>query len=521
MSRMRKCGKAKYLKSLVLALAVAVVSCYPWQSAWSQDESVGGLSDPAGEAQIPGGVGEEAEAGSGIVGAIGGGITGGIPELFTRRLLFRFSLGESYGTGISDVNRTNAEDFHTTATGSVSYNWRGKRSTYGFNYAASARRFNRLRGLGSAVNHGFGVNQTVQLGPRTTWGFSHRFSLTPDFSNELLGDDILQELFFGSPLPRFGIVDPLANPNNLPTTIDSISSLDPLPDFGTPLPTFIGPPQGSIPLYSFRTTNSSHAQLSHALSARTSLSFGANYNWLRYKNDDFPGSDHIGVSASLGRMLTERTSLGFGYFGGRFEQPGGVELTWLHGARVSLSRQLAPGLQVSIGYGPMWIRSSGQEAVPLSPVLANLLGTPTLFRDFSRSSLTLGWSGDISLSKQWQGTNFNLGYSRAISNRNALSRVSESKGASISLGKQIGRGVANVSGSASYIRHAFIALQNVGRFDSASGTIRLSRRISSGMDLSLFAGYTRLLTSTRQTVYGGRAHYGIRFVFHFPRVTAQ
>jgi hypothetical protein len=514
---MGKCCKPKYL----LMLAVVAAACFPWQPSWSQEEGVANPSDPFGVGQPTTDPTAGVETCSGFGDAITDSITTGIPDLFTRRLLFRLSVGEGYNTGISDPSRTNVEDFHTTASASASYNWRGERSTYGFNYAASARRFNRIRGLGSAVNHAFGVRQTLQLGPRTAWGLSHRFSLTPDFSDVLLGDEILQELSFGSPLPRFGAVDPLINPNNLPTTIDSIPPLDPLPDLGTPLPAFVGPPQGSIPLYSFRTSNSSQAQLSHALSARTSLSFGASYNWMRYRDDDFPGSDHIGVSASVGRMLTQKTSLGFGYFGGRLEQPGGGELTWLHGARVSLSRQLAPGLQASIGYGPVWIRSSGQEEVPLSPVLANLLGTPTLFRDSSRSFLTLGWNGAISLSKRWEQTSIGIGYSRGISSRNALSSVSKSNAASVSLGRRIGQGIANISASASYIRSEFITLQNVGRFDHASGTISLSRQIASGMDFSIFARYSRLLTSAHEAVYAGRAHYGINFVFHFPRVRAQ
>jgi len=524
MGRTQNCKNLSSLGRLVLLGSLATAaSLNLGRAAWAQSAPVSAPSSSPASGSAPqatGGVGAPAEdSGSGI-GAIAGGVTNGFPDLFRRRMLFRFSLGEYYSTGVSDQYRTNASDFSTTASASLSYNWQRRRSDYGFSYTASAHRYGRLQSVGAAVRHNLGVTQTLQLGPRTTWGFSHHFSLTPDYGDDLLRDTVVEQFSFVNPLPRFGTVDPLANPNNLPTSLSSIPVLNPLPDLGSPSPTFVGPPEASVPFRSFRTTNSSNAQLSHALTARTNLSLGAGYSRLRYRDRDYFGRDHVGFSASLGRMLTARTSLNFGYFGGRLEQPGGFDLTWSHGGRISLSHQLSPSVQLSIGWGPIWVRSTGQQAIPLSPVLANLLGTPTLLRDTSLSFLSLGWNGTVGFSKQWERTHFGIGYSRGVSALNALSSVSRSESASLTLGRQIGR-VASVSGSASYGRHDFIALRDVGRFDQASATLSVSRRLTSTMDLSLFANYSKLLTSSRGTAYEGHGRFGINFVFHFPRVGVE
>ena len=210
--------------------------------------------------------------------------------------------------------------------------------------------------------------------------------------------------------------------------------------------------------------------------------------------------------------------MGFSYFGGRFERSGRTDLTWSHGANVSLSRQLSPRVQISIAGGPVWVRSEGQEAVPLSPVLASLLGQSALSRDFR--TISLMWSGSASLAAQWQRTHFGIGYSHGVSSLNALSYASRSNSLSLSLGRQIGR-VASISGSASYIRNDFIALQNVRKFDQAAGTLSLNRQIASTIDFSVFARYAKILTSGRQTEYDGYGQYGIRFTFHFPRVSVE
>ena len=505
------------LRNLLFLFAVVALAFFPWKAAHAQIEDAGGSPGSGGASQ------SREESGSGIGGRIGG-ITNGIPALFQRRLLTRFSLGESYDTGVTDSTHTNSGDFSTTASGSLSYNYKGKWSDYGVDYSVSAYRYGRLRGFGPTVSHSFGLNQTVRLGRQTTWGLSHRFALTPGYGTDLLRDSIVQQFSFANPLPRFGTIDASANPNNLPIAIGSNPSLNPLPDLGTPTGTFVGAPQASVPFQARRTSNSTQVQLSHAFSPRTSLSFGGGYERLRYRDDDYFGSDQVGISASVGRMLSERTSLGFSYYGGRLEQPGDLDLTWTQGARISVSYQLSPGIQLSIGYGPVWVQSSGQEEIPLSPVLANLLGTPTLIRDTSVTFLSWGWNGETSLSKQWGRARLGLGYGRGISAQNALRSVSKSDSLALSLGREIGR-TASISGSASYSRNSFITFQDIGKLDQASGTINLSRRITSMMDLSLFASYSKLLRRNSQgpafigpTEYQGYGHFGMSFVFHFPRV---
>jgi hypothetical protein len=75
------------------------------------------------------------------------------------------------------------------------------------------------------------------------------------------------------------------------------------------------------------------------------------------------------------------------------------------------------------------------------------------------------------------------------------------------------------------MQNEFIALRGISRFDQASATLSVSRRLSSYMDISLFSSYSRLLASRGPVIAGqgieGYGRAGLQFLFHFPRVSSE
>ena len=497
--------------SFWILVALGVASCLEFRanaqsvSNGRQASASAGVTknEPNGKSSLQGQ--KEQSSASAIVG----GLTNGFPDPFKGHLLTRFSLAEGYDSGISNGSHTNAGDQYFVASASVSYDWQRRRSEYFFDYHASARRYNVLTGL-DTVSHDLGLGQTLQLGPRTTWNFDHRYTSTPDYAGGLLRESVAEELFFANPLPSLGNSTSGTSPNSLTSMVTPLPLSNPTQDFRPPT-------DGLVTLRSILVLNSSQATLAHSLSSRTSLSFRPSFQRMRYQDNNLFGSDRIGFSAAMNRMLNERTTVGMTYQTRRFQQTGGFDLTLAHNVSFSISRQLTPRNRVTVAFGPARIRSDGRQSLSLSPILSNLLGKTALTRDVSQYSLA--WFGNVSFLTNWQRIQFALEYSRSLSDMNLLSMAATSDNIMLSMGRQIGR-TTTISGSVNYSRNQFAATRDVGRLDQSFFALNLTRRLSSTMDFSVFFTYAKLLTPVQQPIFLNHNQFGIRFVYHLPRVSA-
>ena len=422
-----------------------------------------------------------------------------LPNLYKRHLVSVFTLGQMVDAGIRSGDQI-TRDMYTELSASFAYNLQRKHSEYVFDYRAGGRRYNRLHVL-DAVTHDLGLSQVVQLTPRLTWILDNRFSYTPDFSRTLVRENLASDAsFFNNPVPPGGI--------------RSISALiNPFPEFHS-----AGDGLDSS-LRSIRRTNTTAASLIHQLSARTSLSLGAGYHRERYSERALFESDSYNVSAGLSRIITARTSMGISYRGGRFDYASGsFGRTISHSAGISLDYQLTPSTIFRISGQPTWITTQGQTTILLSPVLANLLGRQALSRDNKQSFLS--WAGAAVLSTRWHGLNFGLDYNRSVSNTNGIGGPAMNERLGVNLGKQLRQGT-NLSVSVSYQRDKLLAIQDAQRLDQQALRGTLTQQLNRGLDLSLFFSYSRLLTEVPSSVGYNQNQFGMRFSYHFPRVSGS
>lgn len=440
----------------------------------------------------------------------GPGLPRVFPDIFKKRLLGRISMGEFYESGIFNGKHSNSNDTYTEASASLAYDLPRKRSEYVFDYRTSARHYNRFREL-DVVSHDASLSQTLQLGSRATWTLSHRYSMTPDFGGELLQDRLAGELSFANPLPSFGNPLPGAGGNLISTMVNSLPAVNPIPELPTSAATL-------VTLRSIRISNLTQGGLSYALSPRTALFFQGVFDRTTYQDDNLFPNNQLRVLAGLSRMLNARTGVGVIYQMQRLEQPGDFDLTRGHGLTLSVSRQVTRNTKVNVGVGPWWVGSEGQEAIPLSPVLANLLGRTALYREASLSLLS--WMGNANVQTQWNKVIIGLGYHRSVSNANLASMPSTAQSVSLNLGRPLGRD-ANISASTYYQQNEFLAIRNFEKLDQAVFALTFTRKLSGSLDLSAFSYYSKLLTPVQAPILYNHSQSGIRFFYHFPRLSSQ
>ena len=410
---------------------------------------------------------------------------GALPVLFRRRLVSRFSFGEGYDSGVYNANNINASDTYTDLTTALLYDLRRKHSEYTFDYAGSARHYNRFSGLDVAT-HQAGFGQVVEWTPRLSTVLGYRFSFTPDFPGNLLQESISQDLSLASP------------------------------SAGAP-PLTIPAQQGLVMVRSSSMTHVARVGLSYKPSLQTKFSVEGNFQRQRYQDPSLFGSESAGITARAERSLTSRTALGISYGGSWFHQPGVPGRSITHTGSLLLRRQLTEHVTVSASGGRSWSYSTGIQLIPLSPVLSGLLGVPALTGNLSQSFTS--WSGNASLLAHWQRINFGFAYGRGIANSNMLGRPANSQSFTLSFGKLLGRSLS-VTGSVAYQQSDFFTVQNLGRMDQGMASLNFTRKLGSVLDFSIFANYSRMLNGVQSSLVFNRLQAGIRFAFNLPRVRA-
>jgi hypothetical protein len=154
---------------------------------------------------------------------------------------------------------------------------------------------------------------------------------------------------------------------------------------------------------------------------------------------------------------------------------------------------------------------------PLPSLLADLLGTPFLFRESAKNFASWTAAANLLAHWQWDSVDFAFTYDRSISNANLLNKPADTQTFKLSASRLLGSS-ASLTGSLLYGQNRFFSVQNYRRLDQGTVTVSLSRPLVTGLDLSVFASYARLLRGIGASSSLDHVQGGIRFIYHVPRV---
>ena len=442
------------------------------------------------------------------------------PMILQRNLISRFSMGEIYDSGLRNGPYANESDTFTEASASFAYQLRRKRTEYAVDYRYSARFYNRFSNL-NVIAHDLGLSQIRQLTRHLAWNLNYRYNLTPDYSGGLLQESLAREFSFANPLPTAGMLNPVPSLNPGMSSGGAIFA-NPLPGGVSLLPTtvntlpqMLSPGDGLLALRSIRMTNHAATNLNYDLNARTAFFSQAGFQRMRYEDRNLFGADSYSISAGMRHLFSPRTSAGIAYQAGRTELPFLRHRYTSQGFVVSLNRQLTQSTYLTLTVGPAWADLQSQETIPLSPLLANLLGRPALSRDVARALPS--WMGSMGVATQWHRLNLNLNYGRSVGSTNGLGGASFQQHYSASLGRPLGR-KTSFSVTAVYSQSEFLAIRDPIRLNQRALGGTFTRRLSSSLDLVAFVNYSKILTGLQSSFLLNHNQFGIRFQYHFPRL---
>jgi hypothetical protein len=423
-----------------------------------------------------------------------------LPELFKKHWVARFSVGETREKGILNSRFPDLGTPYTTNTevgASLAYDLATKRASYLFDYHTAARHYNRFSSL-DAVTHDLGLSQVANLGVNTTWTAHYRFSMTPDVGNSLIGETVAAQAVQINPVPSSGVAGVL-------------------PLGGAPS-VQLSPADGLLTTRSVHMAHNGQVSLTHQFGSRLATFFSAGYNGTRFQDPNLFPSDGYSVSGGLSRVVTARTAIGLAFQGQRTDIHGNSSRTLSRGGSVVITRQIGRSSLLSLSGGPSWIESRGQQAVPLSPLLASLLGVPALRRIASHQNI--GWLGSGSFQTTFHTVAMGLSYSRSISSTGGLGASSISQTGALTFSKEFRQRTA-VSLGLSYGHSQLLGLTDSITLDQQGLTARLTRKVARSIDVSGFFLYARTSHGLHGPAILNHNQTGIRIVYYMHRVEAE
>jgi len=443
------------------------------------------------------------------------------PMILQRNLISRFSIGEIYDSGLLNGKYANESDTFTEASASFAYQLRRKRTEYAADYRYSARFYNRFSNL-NVIAHDLGLSQIRQLTRHLAWNLNYRYNLTPDYSGGLLQESLAREFSFANPLPTAGMLNPVPSLNpgissgNATFANPLPGGVSLLPTTVNTLPQMLSPGDGLFALRSIRMTSHAATSLNYDLNPRTAFFSQAGFQRMRYEDKNLFGSDNYSLSAGMRHLFSPRTSVGIAYQAGRNELPFLRNRYTTQGVVFSLNHQLTRSTFLTLTVGPTRSERQSQEEISLSPLLANLLGRPALYHDVTVSLPS--WMGSMGVATQWHRMNLNFNYDRMVSSTNGLGGASFQQHYSVTLGRQLRRGTS-FSVRAAYTQSDFLAILDPIRMNQRALSATFTQRMSSSLDLVAFVNYSKMLTGLQNSFLLNHNQFGIRFQYHFPRLS--
>ena len=429
-----------------------------------------------------------------------GGSGFSFPSGYSRRLLGQISIGESRDQGITNGRFPQGESptlSFTDLGASLGYHLETRSANYMVDYHGAGRHYNRYSFL-DVNSHDVGLSQTRNLGAHTAWDFRYRYSSTPDLAGSLMAETLTNQMAFINPLPVMGIRG--------------------IPIFGAPFTAPLTPADGLISLRSLQMKNSAYTGVSHDFSYRAKFAAQVGFDRVRFEDKSLFGDNRYFIGAGWSYMVSPRTSVEFGYQGGRIELVTAFDKTDSHGVSVGLSSQLTRRTIFSIRFVPSRVTTDGQQVVSLPTVLANLLGQQALTRN-SRH-VTNEWLGSTSLATSFHNTSVNVMYQREITDTRGLGGAAMGQTASLSVTKSF-RKRTNISGQISIGQYDFLGVAKPIQLVQEGLVLSFDRELAANLDFRAFFNYAKILNGVSGPKLLGHNLAGVLFTYHFPRIRAE
>jgi hypothetical protein len=226
------------------------------------------------------------------------------------------------------------------------------------------------------------------------------------------------------------------------------------------------------------------AGLSHALNRRWSFSFIGSGYYTDRESKALVSSRGWRGGTAINYAISENASTGFGYNYSSFYSPGGYGDTRTHIAYWSIGKRFENRWSLSANLGAYYAEFDRVVSVPLDPVLAAIIGRPTVLEPFFDNRT--GPSIAVTASRAFQRSGLSLFYRRGITPGTGFYASGEEDTAGIQYTVTTSR-KTNVGFGARYSRSDSLGTDQT--YQNYGANVGFNYRIGKGLNFSCSASY--------------------------------
>jgi len=231
------------------------------------------------------------------------------------------------------------------------------------------------------------------------------------------------------------------------------------------------------------------ASITWQLSARLSVNFGGGYFVVIRDNPALLGTSGTQAQADVNYRWNKRMTVGVYYSFSYYQYEHGFGTSDVNTAGLLYSYAFSRTLQLRLRGGASQIASLGFTQVALNPVVAALLGEPSVVIDLANKTTTSDISAQL-VKDLGAGRTTSFSYVRGISPGNGVFQASEQEAINADFAMKLRR-VYQFRVSASRTTLSAVA-QTIGNYTSESAQISLSRTYRGGFAANLQVGYRHI-----------------------------
>ncbi len=213
--------------------------------------------------------------------------------------------------------------------------------------------------------------------------------------------------------------------------------------------------------------------------------------FVRRKSAGLSDLDAYSGGANVGYRISQRTSVGGGYWYSRFSYPQQFGGNNVHQAGLQLVSQLTQRTTFEAQGGAYYFNTEFLGTVQMDPSLAELLGQTSALEVQKKKQS--GFTGGARLTQAWRGYSFNVGYDHGITPGNGLMLVSTRDAVTAGASTNVKR--VNLAAYGSYYRLSGV-LQTGSTTDTYTFGGNVGVRLVANLHLGFNGGLARYQTQT-------------------------